>query len=540
MHKANLDPKDVVALYKQGCFVSNIAAMLHTSKPRIKKILADEGIEVSNAGLRRDVSEEELEAMAKEYNNGTNMEALAKKYHVRIKKLRKLFKEHGVVINKWRNHVKKEKVKIERPIKPKYDGPYKVCPYCGWKTKDVENKSHAYGIHLRHQHNLDLKEHLKQYPEDEPYLADMVARREGKVQCKICGEWRCLIDNRHLAKHGITKLEYIAKYGDNSLVSQDTMEKLRECINKMQANKDWVRQESSFEKSIKQLLESHNIEYIEHDRKILDGLEIDFLIGNLGIEFNGNQFHTEWFGGKDKHYHINKTINAKKKGINLIHIFQDEYELHQDIVEEKILTFLHRANLVKVGARKCEIVELNADLAEMFLTVNHIQGFTYSTVYLGAIYAGELIGVMSFLNEGGGNWNLTRFCTKLYHSCQGLASKMLHYFKENYQWSYIKTFLDRRFCIDENNNVYTKIGFTLERIIPPDYSYYNCRVDKTRRFHKFSLRKKALSKRYGFPMEMTETEMAKAAGYDRIWNCGLLKYSMFRNQNNNEIIEEGD
>lgn len=65
-------------------------------------------------------------------------------------------------------------------------------------------------------------------------------------------------------------------------------------------------------------------------------------------------------------------------------------------------------------------------------------------------------------------------------------------------------------------------------------------MDKIRRFHKFSLRKKALSKRYGFPMEMTETEMAKAAGYDRIWNCGLLKYSMFSNQNNNEIIKEGD
>ena len=46
MHKANLDPKEVVALYKQGCFVSNIAAMLHTSKPRVKKILADEGMGV--------------------------------------------------------------------------------------------------------------------------------------------------------------------------------------------------------------------------------------------------------------------------------------------------------------------------------------------------------------------------------------------------------------------------------------------------------------------------------------------------------------
>ena len=80
----------------------------------------------------------------------------------------------------------------------------------------------------------------------------------------------------------------------------------------------------------------------------------------------------------------------------------------------------------------------------------------------------------------------------------------------------------------------------MEKVENPDYCYYNPRVDHFKRFHKFALRKKQLSKMYGFPMEMTETEMAKAAGYDRIWNCGLLKFSMFGNQNNNEIIKEGD
>lgn len=43
-------------------------------------------------------------------------------------------------------------------------------------------------------------------------------------------------------------------------------------------------------------------------------------------------------------------------------------------------------------------------------------------------------------------------------------------------------------------------------------------------FHKLFLNKKKLSKQYGFPMTMTETEMAKELGYDRIWNCGLIKY----------------
>jgi hypothetical protein len=39
-----------------------------------------------------------------------------------------------------------------------------------------------------------------------------------------------------------------------------------------------------------------------------------------------------------------------------------------------------------------------------------------------------------------------------------------------------------------------------------------------------SLSKKLLSKKYGLDIRMTESEMAKELGYDRIWDCGLVKY----------------
>lgn len=32
-------------------------------------------------------------------------------------------------------------------------------------------------------------------------------------------------------------------------------------------------------------------------------------------------------------------------------------------------------------------------------------------------------------------------------------------------------------------------------------------------------------------MTMTETEMARELGYDRIWDCGLIKYVWKRNEN---------
>ena len=98
------------------------------------------------------------------------------------------------------------------------------------------------------------------------------------------------------------------------------------------------------------------------------------------------------------------------------------------------------------------------------------------------------------------------------------------YFVKTYVPQKVTSFADRRWTINVNDNLYTKLGFKFEKVTPPDYTYYNDRVDKYKRFHKLYFNKKKLSKQYGFPMTMTETEMAKELGYDRIWNCGLIKY----------------
>ena len=65
-------------------------------------------------------------------------------------------------------------------------------------------------------------------------------------------------------------------------------------------------------------------------------------------------------------------------------------------------------------------------------------------------------------------------------------------------------------------------SFKKEYITPPDYFY----IKKNKRFHKFNFRKKKLLKKYPNILNenMTETEMVKELGYDKIWNCGLIKY----------------
>ena len=285
---------------------------------------------------------------------------------------------------------------------------------------------------------------------------------------------------------------------------------------------------SKYEKEICNILDESNVIY-ESSRQLLIGKEIDILVNDrkIGIEFNGLKWHTEWFGKKNHHYHLDKTKLCNEKGYGLIHIFEDEFVNKKEIVISKIKQILKINNASKkIPARKCLIKEIYKHEAKDFLDKYHIQGYSSATVYIGAFYENELIAVMTFKNGNLKNkcWDLTRFASNINFVCQGIGGKLFNYFIKKYNPTYVISFADRRWTINPYDNLYTKLGFTLNKFTQPDYRYYNEKNDRFKRIHKMNFNKKTLSKKYGFPIEMTETEMAKELGYDRIWDCGLIKY----------------
>lgn len=289
-------------------------------------------------------------------------------------------------------------------------------------------------------------------------------------------------------------------------------------------------QKSKVEGEICNLLQ--NIPYEKRNRTILDGKEIDIFIPSLklGIEYNGLRWHTDFAFGKGRNYHIGKLNKCNEKGVRLIHIFEDEWMNHKEIVASKIKHIIGiDQNKPKIFARKCTVVEITNTKAKEFLERNHIQGFASASVYLGLLYKSNIIGVMTFLEEKNGMWNLNRFVTDINYTCLGAGGKLFKYFISNYKCVEIKSFADRRWTTNPYNNLYTKIGFKFDSFTSPDYTYYNPKVEKYKRFHKFGFRKKILNKKYGLPLTMTETEMIKALGYDRIWDCGLIKY-VYKNE----------
>ncbi len=280
------------------------------------------------------------------------------------------------------------------------------------------------------------------------------------------------------------------------------------------------------ENEISNFIKEYGFNVQTRNRNLILPYELDIYIPekNIAIEYNGLRWHSEQFKG-DKNYHVTKTEMCNKKGIKLIQIFEDEWLEHKEIVKSKIKHILDLNHILpKIYARNCIIKEINYDKAKDFLNKNHIQGFVRSSIYIGCYYQNEIISVMSFKMKAknSNKWELTRFATDINKHCIGAGGKLFKYFIKNYNPSEVKSFADRRWTVNKDNNLYTKLGFKLDKILKPDYKYTIENINK--RFHKFNFRKNALHRKYNLPLSMTENEMAKNIKAHKIWDCGLYKY----------------
>ena len=291
---------------------------------------------------------------------------------------------------------------------------------------------------------------------------------------------------------------------------------------------------STIEHIVRDLINEKNIYHIDDDRKILEGKEIDILLpnNNIGFEINGNYWHSEIAGGKDSKYHIDKTIGCNKNNIMLIHIFEDEIKLKPDIVKSRINNLLGLIT-EKIAARKCIIKDVDKLTATQFLIDNHIQGSSVDKHRIGLYYNNELVSIMTLGKKrkvlGSSNaineFELLRFCNKINVNIVGGFSKLLKHFIKTYNPKKIITYADIRWSgYNPENTVYLKNGFTFIGNTPPNYWYVKI-YEWLNRFHRFNFRKDVLVKE-GYSADMTEWDIMKIKGYDRIWDCGSMKFEL--------------
>ena len=103
----------------------------------------------------------------------------------------------------------------------------------------------------------------------------------------------------------------------------------------------------------------------------------------------------------------------------------------------------------KIYARQCEIKEIDSGASMDFLDKFHLYGKVNAKVNLGLYYDNCLFEVMTFSKTGDKEYELTRFCTRKGYTIIGGLTKLLSYFKKNYEWNKIVSYSNNDLCTGE-------------------------------------------------------------------------------------------
>jgi hypothetical protein len=366
-------------------------------------------------------------------------------------------------------------------------------------------------------------------PKDHRHSISWINWQKGQ-RCGICsGRYLCFEkvkdsferENYHLLtteyNNNIQKLEYVCPKNHFHDISYSNWQKGERCGI---CSPKFSRPEKEILKVLGLCLQ--NTDIIENDRTLISPYELDIAIPEkeIAIEYCGLYWHSE-LSGKDRNYHLNKLNECTRRGYCLITIFEDEWLNYKDVVISRLKNLLGVNDSPKIYARDCRIEEIDKNRCNEFLNKFHLQGKGHqSFICLGAFYRLEIVSVMTFskpsIAKGHHNKNfleLNRFCSHSDYRVVGIASKLLSYFERNYSWDKIISYADRRWS---NGNMYYKLGFDFGGYTQPNYWYFSERI---KRVHRFSLRKK-----YDEPKEITEWDIRQSQGYNRIWDCGNIRF----------------
>ena len=350
--------------------------------------------------------------------------------------------------------------------------------------------------------------------------------------CKICSRAhdRVYFTQNHLSSDTLDKLNDRDWLYSQHIVNKTTMEKIAidigvtpKCVSSYMKKHGIESQKfgnSQIERDVLGFLKSiTNTTIVCNDRVTVPTVEIDLYLPeyNVGIEIDGVYWHGE-LSGRDKTYHLNKTNKCKDSGIRLIHVWDIEWMLKQDIVKSRIQNILKKNCILY--ARCCEIKIVSTAESKLFMNLNHIQGYTPGTVELGLFHNEELVGMMTF---GRSRFNKTvqyellRFATKCGVNIIGGASKLHNYFICNYKPTSIISYCDLRYGTGE---LYKVLGYKFERYSLPNQFYFK-RNNSQKLYSRHVFQKHKLSSRLkSFDPLLTSWDNIVNNGYDRIWDCG--------------------
>ena len=344
--------------------------------------------------------------------------------------------------------------------------------------------------------------------------------QDNEIQLLISDEYKnanSIHDIYDLKFHCLCKKcgkEFIGKINLNNFYKHNTFSSCPTCHPSASS--------SFYEKELSQFIKSiYNNDIICNSRKVISPYELDIYIPNkkLAIEYDGLYWHSTE-SDINKNYHLMKTEKCEKQGIQLIHVFENEWLSKQDIVKSRLKNLLGIYDKT-VFARKCEVKEVDSKTSKAFQDENHIQGAVNAKVNVGLYYDNELISLMTFGKTRFSKkyeWEMLRFCNKLGYHIPGAAGKLLKHFEKTYNPKSLVSYADRRWS---TGKLYKALGFTLDHISAPNYWYWkSLKLESRIKYQKHKL-KNVLA---NYNPNISEIENMHNNGYRVIYDCGNLVF----------------
>jgi hypothetical protein len=171
----------------------------------------------------------------------------------------------------------------------------------------------------------------------------------------------------------------------------------------------------------------------------------------------------------------------------------------------------------QIYARSCAVEEISSIESKKFIEANHLQGYASSTINLALKdTTGVIVSVMTFAKPRFNNkydYEIIRFCSST--SVVGGASKLFKYFINKYMGNSVLSYSDNRWG---NGFVYKQLGFGY-KTTTVGYTY----TDYKHRYSRNQFQKHKLVK-MGYDFSLSEFEIMKSRGFDRIWDCGQTSW----------------
>lgn len=162
--------------------------------------------------------------------------------------------------------------------------------------------------------------------------------------------------------------------------------------------------------------------------------------------------------------------NAAKLRLKWIHVWEDVYTRHPELVIARILALTGQRR--RVHARTTEVKRITKPEAEVFLNTHHLQQWANAYYKFGLYHHTELVAVATFSKSRVmldgivpyRSYEMVRFASKTGVTVTGGLSKLLNLFIQELNPAHIMTYTDNDWGIGEG---FEKLGFVLVETTAP-------------------------------------------------------------------------